>query len=130
VATIEVVAEALEATAARLQAAGAGVNAVARGLRSSAADAGDPAVAAGLDAFVSRVGQTVPALVTSHAGVAARVAAAANRYRSAEVGIGRLIDADTTSGPVGVIGQASAEADLTSERWGQRSVPAPRTTQA
>jgi hypothetical protein len=120
-APIAVVAEALEATATRLQAAGARAGAVAASLHSAAADPGDAAVAAGLQALVDRLGQTVPALVRGHDTVAASVSAAASQYRLTDADLGRLMEADVPV-PRGVIGQAA----VPPEQWGTGLVPESR----
>jgi hypothetical protein len=130
VATIEVMAEALEATAVRIQAAGATISAVAAAVRASTADAGDPAVSSGLEALCRRLGQTVPALVRGHDSVATAVGAAASRYRSTEAGVGRLADADAAFIPVGTIGQAGVTTGASTERWNTGVVTEPRTAPA
>lgn len=129
-ATIEVAADALDAVATRLHAAGTALTRVAADLRGAAAGIGHPRVAAGLEAMTTRLGQTVPALADAHTGIGRTVAAAASRYRTTEAGIGRTIAADTGPPATGVIGRASLAAPIAAERWGDGMVPAPRETPA
>lgn len=128
-ATIEVMAEALEATAVRMQAAGATISAVSAAVHASTADAIDPAVAAGLEALRGRLGQTVPALARGHDSAAAAIGAAAGRYRSTEASVGRLAG-EGPPVPVGTIGQASVTPGASAERWNTGVVGGPGAAQA
>jgi hypothetical protein len=119
-------AEALDATAARVRSVATTVSGVAGGLRLDADGAGDPAVAAGLTALIGRLAQTAAALVTGHNRLALTVASAAQRYRTTDEHVGRQIGAEATAAPAGVIGQASLTAGATPERWGTAFAPEPR----
>jgi hypothetical protein len=130
-AAIAVVVEALEAAAVRLRSSGSVVTGIADSLRPSgetAGTAGDPAVESGLQALVTRLDQTAPALAGGHDGLSRTVTAAAASYRATDTRIGGL--AATSVGPVGMVGTTTVGQAAAAERWGQALIPDPAAPRA